>query len=236
MYSSRTYAAIAGGLFFVGTATGTIAALIKKPILDGADYLISVSANASPILLSAFLLFLMGIACAGIGMVLYPLVKPYGSGVAIGVVGFRLAEGMFTILGARSTINLLALSQEFVKTGAPDGSYFQAAGAVLKTSDAWLTNGANLICWCIGALLYYAVFYQQRLIPRWITVWGLAGVSLTIAAAALVMFNVIPAFGTVQMLANLPIMPQELVFAAWLIARGVKLSAAESPSTQTVTA
>lgn len=233
MNSNRMNAAIVGVLFIIGTVTGAIAAIIGNPILDAPDYLTSISANESQIIIGTFLVFLMGVACAGIGLALYPIMEKYSTGLAIGVVGFRVAEGILEILGGVITIGLLALSQEFVKTGAPDAAYFQTIGAIIKAGDAWLSNGATLLLWCIGALMYYAVFYQYRLVPRWLSGWGLIGITLTTIASVLVMFGVIPGFGTVQMIASLPIMPQEIVFAMWLIAKGINPSTVASVSAKT---
>lgn len=233
MNSNRMNAAIVGVLFIIGTVTGAIAAIIGNPILDAPDYLTSISANESQIIIGTFLVFLMGVACAGIGLALYPIMEKYSTGLAIGVVGFRVAEGILEILGGVITIGLLALSQEFVKTGAPDAAYFQTIGAIIKAGDAWLSNGATLLLWCIGALMYYAVFYQYRLVPRWLSGWGLIGITLTTIASVLVMFGVIPGFGTVQMIASLPIMPQEIVFAIWLIAKGINPSTVASVSAKT---
>ena len=235
MNSNRMYAVIVGGLFIIGTVTGTIAAIISKPILDAPDYLIKISAQESQIIIGAFLVFLMGVACAGIGLALYPLMKKYNTGLAIGVVGFRVAEGIFEIVGGVLTIGLLALSQEFVKASAPDAAYFQTIGAIIKAGDAWLSNGATLLLWCTGALMYYAVFYQYRLVPRWLSVWGLVGITLVTIGSILVMLHVIPGFGTVQMLLNLPIFPQEMVFAVWLIAKGANPSAVASLSAKPAT-
>ncbi len=219
--TSRTNTTIVGVLFIIGTVTGTIAAIIGNPILDAPDYLASISANDIRIMLSAFLVFLMAIACAGIGLALYPILKKYSTGLAIGIVGFRVAEGLLEILGGVIIVGLLALSQEFVKAGAPDAAYFQTIGAIVKAVDAWLSNGATLLLWCIGAWMYYTVFYQYRLVPRWLSGWGLVGITLAAIASVLVMLGVIPGFGTVQMIANLPIMPQEIVFAIWLIVKGI---------------
>ena len=235
MNTNRTNAAVVGGLFIIGTVTGTIAAISGNPILDAPDYLTKVSANESQIITGAFLVFLMGVACAGIGLALYPIMKKYSPGLAIGVVGFRVAEGIFEILGGVITIGLLALSQEFVKAGAPNAAYFQIIGAILKAGDAWLSNGATLLCWCIGALMYYTVFYQYRLVPRWISGWGLVGITLTTISGVLVMLHVIPGFGTVQVVSSLPIALQEMVFAVWLIAKGVNPSAVASGAAKTAT-
>ena len=86
-------AVIVGVLFIIGTVTGTIAAIIGKPILDAPDYLTNISANESQIIIVTFLVFLMGVACAGIGLALYPIMKKYSTGLAIGVVGFQGGRG-----------------------------------------------------------------------------------------------------------------------------------------------
>ena len=91
---------------------------------------------------------------------------------------------------------------------------------------------AVLLTFGIGALMYYIVFYQFRLVPRWLTVWGLVGITLTIVSALLVMFHLIPPFGTIQVFFNLPILPQELILAVWLIGKGFNPTAAASLSTK----
>ena len=225
MDTTRMNAGIVGVLFILATVAGTIAASIGNPILDAPDYLTKISANEGTIIIGTFLVFLMAISCAGIGLGLYPIMRKYSVGMAIGVVGFRVIEGMIDILGGVSTIALLALSQELVKAGAPDVAFFQTIGAIIKAGDEWLSNGVMLLCWCIGAFMYYALFYQHRLVPRWLSGWGLVGITLTTISSVLVMFHIIPGFGTVQVVANLPIALQEMVFAVWLIAKGVNPSA-----------
>lgn len=69
--------------------------------------------------------------------------------------------------------------------------------------------------------MYYGIFYRYRLVPRWLSAWGLIGITSTVITSTLVMLGAIPGFGTVQMIANLPIALQEMVFAVWLIAKGV---------------
>jgi hypothetical protein len=217
-------------LFIIATVSGVIAAAIDKPILDIPDYLIQTSANENTIIIGAFLTFIMAISCAGIGLGLYPIMRKYSVGMAMGTVGFRLIESMIQILGGVGTIALLALSQEFVKAGAPDAAYFETIGAVIKAGNDWLGNGVMLLSWCIGAFMYYWLFYQYRLVPRWLSGWGLVGITLTIITSVLVMLHIIPGFGTVQMVANLPIAVQEMVFAIWLIAKGVNSSAVAAKS------
>jgi hypothetical protein len=235
MKASRMNAVIVGVLFIIGTVSGTIAALTGIPILDAPDYLTTISANERQIIIGAFLVFLEGVACAGIGLALYPIMERYSTGRAIGVVGFRVAEGILEILGGVITIGLLALSQEFVKAGASDATYFQTIGAIIKAGDAWLINGAALVLWCIGALMYYTVFYQYRLVPRWLSGWGLVGIALATISSVLVMLHIIRGFDVVQVAFMPLIFVQEMVFAVWLIAKGVNAPAVAPQAAQAAT-
>jgi hypothetical protein len=233
--TDRKTAAVVGVLFILGTVPATLGAVIGKPILDAPDFLIKMSANEVQMLIYTLTMFIMGVACAGIGLALYPILKKYNEGLAMGTVGFRVIEGVGDIVAAVSVIALLALSQEFVKAGAPDSSYFQTAAVVINAGTDWLSHGALLLCWCIGAFMYYSLFYQYRLVPRWLSVWGLVGITLVTIGGVLVMLHVIPGFGTVQALLNLPIFPQEMVLAVWLIAKGINPSAVAPGATKTAT-
>jgi hypothetical protein len=225
MNANRINTTIVGVLFIIGTVSGTVAASIGRPVLGASDYLIKISASESRIMIGTLLAFIMGVCCAGIGLALYPILKKYNEGLAIGSAGFRIIEGVLEIVGAISPIALLALSREFVKAGTPDAAYFQVTGALIKAGGDWVNNVAVLLSWCIGALIYYSVFYQYKLVPRWLSGWGLVGITLTIVTSLLVMFRIIAPFGTIQVTANLPIALQEMVFAVWLIAKGVRPSA-----------
>ncbi len=217
----RWNAAIVGVAFIIATAAGSVAAAIGSPILETPDYLSKIAANEGTVLLGAFLTFLMSVACAGVGLGLYPILRRYSVGLAIGATGFRLLESMTQVLWGVGVIALLALSREFVGAGAPDAGYFQTIGAVVQASSEWISNGVTLIFWCIGAFMYYGLFYRYRLVPRWLSAWGLVGITLTVITSVLVMLGIIPGFGTVQMISNLPIALQEMVFAVWLIAKGI---------------
>jgi amino acid permease len=142
---------------------------------------------------------------------------------------------MTSVVGALLYVVLLALSQEFMKAGAPASSYFQTADVLINTGIGWFNSVAMLLTFGIGALMYYVVFYQYRLVPRWLTVWGLVGITSTIISALLVMFHLLPPFGTIQIILNLPILPQELVLAVWLIMKGFNPFAITSLSAKTAT-
>lgn len=219
----RRNAAFVGTAFIVATAAGVAAAAIGNPLLEAPGYLGSLASDESAARLAAFLTFFMSVACAGVGLGLYPILRRFSVGLAIGTVGFRLLESMTQVLSGGGVIGLLAVSQHYVDAGAPDAGWFLTVGGVIQSGSAWISNGVTLIFWCIGAFMYYGLFYRHRLVPRWLSVWGLAGISVTVVTSSLVMIGAIPGFGTVQLVSNLPIALQEMVFAVWLIAKGISI-------------
>ncbi len=67
-------------------------------------------------------------------------------------------------------------------------------------------------------MLNYAL-YGAGLVPRWLSVWGLAGASLYIAAGAMVMYGLEP-LSAAQVVLEVPLGVQEMALAIWLIVKG----------------
>lgn len=234
--SLNNRAKIVGILFIIGTAAGILGQVFISPIFGATDYLVKFSANQNQVLISAIFVIIMAVACASIAIWLYPVLKKYSESLALGAVGFRLIEGAFDFVSAIILLLLLSLSQEFVKAGATDASYYQLLGELLKTGHNMVSSEAVLLPWCVGALMYYYIFYQSKLVPRWLSVWGIIGITLCIASSMLVLFHVIDAFSMAQIVSNLLILVQEMVLAVWLIVKGFNPSAILSePLTQPVT-
>ena len=68
--------------------------------------------------------------------------------------------------------------------------------------------------------MYYWVFYRSRLIPRWLSAWGLVAITSVMVSGLLVMFRLAEPMSTTQIVLALPIGLQEMVLDVWLIARG----------------
>ena len=92
-------------------------------------------------------------------------------------------------------------------------------------------------CWLfpLDVRLYYIIFYRTKLVPRWISVWGLVFGILGIVSCALVSIGLIAPFGTEQVVMIIPMLPQEIVLAVWLIVKGFNPSAIASLSATTAT-
>jgi hypothetical protein len=94
------------------------------------------------------------------------------------------------------------------------------------------------IIFSIGGLMIYALFYQTRLVPRWLSGWGFIGAVLYIVANLVSMFSplhIAPLIGIGIGLLLVPTAIQEMVFAVWLIVKGFDRQEIAVLSTKTTT-
>jgi hypothetical protein len=217
--SSRTNARVTGILFMLGTAPMVAALLIFGQHLSSPDILSAVAANRAHTLIVALAMIIMGVSCAGIGISLYPALKRRSEGLALAAMGLRVVEGSLEIACAVGFFALAALSQEFTKAGSPPNSFFQSLGAAIKSINDWASNIYGLP-FCAAAFIYYGIFFKARLVPRWLSVWGLAGISLMLVSIICGLLELAEASSPILFLLNMPILVQELVLAVWLIAKG----------------
>ena len=231
--TNKNTARVVGVLFITATVAAIISGALLLPILEAPDYLTKVFANENQVMLGALLYFIMAAAGAGIAIPMYPILKKYNEGMALGAVGFRIIEGAIFMVGVICVLSLVKLSQEFVQAGAPDASYFQTLGELL-ISGYTIAQAVvpGVFAFSLGALMYYYIFYQSKLVPRWLSVWGLIGVTLGIANGLFDMFGGIPN-ETISMLLDLPIFVNEMVLAVWLIVNGFNSSTIAPESVKT---
>jgi hypothetical protein len=213
-----------GVSFIIATVAGILTAVLWGPILEEPDNLINVSANENQVIIGALFYFIMAVAVAGIAIVIYPVLKKHNEALALGYVGARIVEGVFFIVHIITVLTLLTLSQEFVKAGAPDASYFQTSGELLLAAGDWAGNVLAGLVFSLSALMLYYLLYQSKLIPRWLSGWGLIGAILYPAAS-------VSLFGsTISNLFYIPLAVNEMVLAIWLIVKGFNSSAVASES------
>jgi len=217
MISHRKAATIAGVLFIIGMVAGILSI---APAIDAPDYLIKASANANQVIIGAFFQFVIATAYVGIAIVLYPILNRYNESLALGFLSFRIIAAVFLIVGMTSALLLLALSQEFVKAGASDSSYFQTLGGLLHTGRDLVNHVAMPLALIVSALMLFFILYQTRLVPRWLSGWGLVGTTVSIWATLLVMFRLIEIITPIYIVLAIPWALQEMVLPVWLIAKG----------------
>jgi hypothetical protein len=131
---------------------------------------------------------------------------------------------------------LVTVSRESANAGASAPSIYEAPAALVMAARDSLGQ-VSVLTFGLGGLMYYWVFYRSRLVPRWLSAWGLVAITLVMVSMLLVMFRLIESFSPLQLALALPIFLQEMVLAVWLIAKGFNPRAiASAPSIVTAPA
>lgn len=224
MDTRQRSARLVGVFFLVAMITSLAGGIWLESMLAAPDYLQTVGANETQVLLGVLLELINCLAVIGIAAVLFPLMRKQSGALAAGYLGTRVMEAVILSLAAVGPLLIVTLSQEYVASGAADATSFQAAGALIMAARGQLASLLTPIFFSLAALLLYIFLYQTRLVPRFISVWGF------IAVVSLFTWNMLEAFGfsiSAGMVFALPMILNEIFLGLWLIVKGFNSASAE---------
>jgi Domain of unknown function (DUF4386) len=217
MESNRRLAVTAGLLFIAATAANLVATAIEQPALGGADYLGQISENVNRVAAGGLLELIAAGTSVSIAISLYPVLRKWSEGLGLGAVVFRAIEAGMYAVGAVGMLSLLNVSEQ-LKTAAPANRAWLMAIADSMFGLRQEAILAGVFAFAVGALMYYYVFFQAQIVPRWLSGWGIVAVLLLLVACLSALFTQNPV--TSYTILILPIAVQEMVLAIWLIAKG----------------
>ncbi len=215
---TRTTAIWVGVLFLAATATFLVADALVVSVLDRADPLASAPANATALSTGAVLAFVTGLSIVGIALLLHPLLKRHSERLALGYVGFRVAESAAILLYVATPLLAINLGDGLV-AGAVDASPAQHLGALLQAQHHVAIVMIYLFTSVAGTVLCVAL-HRSRLIPRLLTDLGLVGYPVLLAAAVLHIFGLTDVTQGAGLLAVVPGGLFELILPIWLLTKG----------------
>jgi|WetSurMetagenome_2_1015567.scaffolds.fasta_scaffold100125_2 hypothetical protein len=232
MNTYRKNAIWVGILFILCSAASIIGMTMGNSLLNAPDYLTSLAANENKVIIAALFEVIWAASGVGIAIALYPAIRRFNRSLALGSVAFRVIEGVMAVIGTLAMLSLLTLSKEFFLSGSPADV---SSGPLFIGMRDWAQSVLAIIFFLVGALMYYLVMYKSRLIPRWLSGWGIIGAVMGLAAVLVGAFN--PSFlnGAGNTILNVPIGVQEMVLAVWLIAKGFNQKAIAALSGKAVT-
>jgi len=202
--SVRRNARIVGVLFLAGYLAYGVGSVIAKGIVDSGD-----RSSSTALFVAGIALMLLNSAFViGIGVLMFPILRPHSKPIAAGYLGTRIFEGVVLAIGVVSLI-VVANSADAIHANSV---FYNVAEAGLG----------------IGSLFFCALLFRTGLVPRWLAVWGFIGYACFAVGNLLELFGVAGA----ALVAAIPGGLFELTFAIWLIARGFAstATAARSPA------
>lgn len=220
MNSPRKSAAIVGALFIFAIVTLFVGQALYNPIISSTDYLETVYPNKTIITAGIVIEFLGIVGLAFIPTLLFPYLKDHNQTLARGYISIRLFEVVLLSIAQLCKLILIDLSRVYLNANGADSSFFINTGELIKSLLFWNDSGGfvYLIVFVIGMVVIYSAFYQSKLIPRWLSIWGLAAAAAMLLSAIIGTFEILPV--TYAVILMLPVPLQEITMSIWLIAKG----------------
>jgi hypothetical protein len=234
MNNFRKTAIIVGILYIVGTVAGFLFKMVfTGSIQNDLNLLTQIAANEKQVIIGSLFLLIMGLALAMVPAMMFPILKKHNEALAVGYVVYRGAlETVTTIAAVISWVFLTVLSQQYT-AGAPDASYLQTIGTLLLKGNDTIGTISQIV-FPLGALMFYWILYKTKLIPRWISGWGLIAAGWVLVMTSLDLFGISGSWSPALVdLLDFPIFLQEMVMAVWMIVKGFNPSAIASLSAKT---
>jgi hypothetical protein len=178
----------------------------------------------STMLLGVFLVFFMAIGIVGISTTIFPVARQHGEAIAITYVSFRVVECLLLIFGSITYLFLLV-------PGVGDGLVGGTGIKLTKLASIMKLNAFQLSMVVLGlgsTLLNYS-FFKSRVIPRWLSLWGIIGYVCLFFSAVLALLGLTDTTGGIGTILYIPGGLWELfVFPIWLFLKGFRVPAVEN--------
>lgn len=193
------------------------------PAIEKSDYLTTLATIGPQINVAIVFQAMMAMLYVAIVVVTYPIVKTNSPVQAVAYLAFRLTGAAFLVVGIVTLMLFHTLGQQIAQAGLNPPAYYETLGTLLRQTRDGLNHVGMVLPWVIGGLFLYFAFLKTRLIPRWLSVWGIAGVVLTLVATLLYMLSMVQGVSSpVYLILNVPLALQEITLAVYLLTRGFR--------------
>ncbi len=205
-----------------------LASMISGALLDSAtgagsisDILVNIANNLPLMRISILVELVTSLGIVVLAGLLYIVLGNQGQIIARMALGWWLAEAIILAVSKIGGFALIPLSRAFVEAGAPASSYYQTIGDFLYYGFDRQGWAIHMLFFSLGGILWYYLFYRSRAIPRALSIWGMAAVSIVAINVILMLVN-----RNIEL--QMPLLVPYLVFEAligpWLMIKGIRQS------------
>ncbi len=213
-------AALAAGLFYIGTFVFSIPALgLYDGVVNDPNFVLGAGSDQG-VLWGGLIEVLTALTGIGTAVALYPVIKRHGPGRAVGFVASRTLEAAMILSGVLAVLAIYTLRQDFA--GATDAAAVTTTATGLVAVKDWSFLLGPGIMATINALCFATIMYQSRLVPRWIPTLGLIGAPLLFASSTATLFGAWDQVSAAGLLMALPIATWELSVGIYMTVKGFR--------------
>lgn len=216
-------AALAAGLFYIGTFIFSIPALwFYDGVLNDPDFVLGAGGDRG-VLWGGLFEVLTGLTGIGTAVAIYPILKRYGPGRAAGFIASRTLEAAVIFAGVLAILTVYTLRQD--AAGADPAVLTTTANALIAVREWSFLFGPGVMP-AINALCFATIMYQSRLVPRWIPTLGLIGGPLLLVSSMGTLFGAWEQVSSIAMLMVLPIAIWEFSVGVYMTVKGFRVPVA----------
>jgi hypothetical protein len=208
------YSRVIGALFLLGYLTYGIGFVLVTSVVSAPDFLTTISAHQTVLVIGAFLMLLNTAVDAAKGVLFFPILEKYGKRTALAYLATMIVEVTLLAVGVLALLMIVPLAQQAAGAGQASVGWANALGSLLVQSNAMAYQVAEMTLG-VGCVFLCALLFRTRLIPRWLSVSGLIGYPV------LVVGTIAEICGThIGTQLTIPGMFFELVVPFWLMIKG----------------
>lgn len=172
--------------------------------------------NDNSIIAGGLLEIVVALAGISTAIVLYPALKQQNESMALGLVAARILEAATIFVGVAFLLSLVTLHQ----SGAGKDALVTSHALVALYDRIFLLGQSFIPAVC--DLLLGVLFYKSRLVPRALSLIGIAGALPLITGYIAIMFGYIDRFSPWAGLSAVPVAVFEFSLGLYLIFKGFK--------------
>lgn len=207
-----------GVAFLLQFVTSFTSGVLLQPALivpgDIEATMLRIANNAGRMQANILLDMLTALGIVFLGAMLFLVLRKWSERMALVGLGFYILEAALLAASRSEAFSLLRMSQEYVIAGRP--GYLQTMALLALESMDFIGLTLHLLVFCLGAILFYYLLYKSRVVPRWLSLWGL------ITLLPLPVATLLDIFGyQLPEIVVLPYVPFEFVIGVWILVRGV---------------
>jgi len=214
-----TYSRLIGALFLSGFLVYGVGFGLVTSVVGAPDFLSTISAHQTTLVLGAFLMLLNTAVEVGKGVLFFPILEKHGKRTALAFLAAVIVEVVLLDLGVLALLMIVPLAQQGVEAGQASLGWAKVLGSLAVQSNSMAYQIAEMSLG-LGVVFLCSLLFRTRLIPRFLSIWGLIGYAILMAGA------IAEIFGThIGVMLSIPGGLFEVALAFWLIFKGFQPNA-----------
>jgi hypothetical protein len=220
------------GVAFLVVVVTSIASGVATDVATGsgdiADVLATVAGKTGLLHIAVLAGLLNAVGILVLAGLLYVVLKGHGQLLALVGTLCWTGESFFYALNQLASTGLARVASDFQSSGGvsgPDAGPYQSLGQFLFADVLHRGGTVLMFFYCAGGVLFYYLFFASRLVPRWISGYGLIAVTVGIVGAAVELLG-----HPLGLLPYIAILPFEIAIGLYLLTRGVTVGSNTRPA------